>query len=301
MGLFRQYLDSRYPGTSWLTKNPDELGDAFYEFLGDAANGPAADAYAKENRAMYDLYRTEVDKNIVKTKSKLQGLANAPVAQQPIQRANHIRLLVDSIDDKADRIVMPGRHLLLAQQQAQRQAAEEAIFNGAWQPNIDNTIPVPAAVNCNTYNLKHFGSDSKAAQYLGRFKDYKLVKALEEKAKSALLLEACIFRFRENVGHDGTNRSESPMTNCIRVDSIGSGMEHSHPIPQSGVGSHDAYVKDSIIKCNNANDMEGLIDVAKYLTIIGARKGEFTFSNKEKDKLTGRKFNRHCTFWNPQS
>src|SRR5262249_6679259 len=147
----------------------------------------------------------------------------------------------------------------------------------------------------------HFGADKGAAQYLGRFKDYKLVKALEEKAKSALLLEACIFRFNEEVGHDGTKGTNSPMTKCIRVDSMNTPHDHSHPITDSGVDSNDEYVKNNIIKCHNENDREGLLDIAKYLTIIRATKGEYSFSISEKNKLTGKKFNVHCIFWNPKS
>jgi hypothetical protein len=224
------------------------------------------------------------------------------LAQQAIQKANHIRLLVGPIDDWGDKIVMPGRLLVAAKQEAAKLAEEENIFNGKWESDIDNTIPLPAAENCNLYKGKHFGVDKSAAQYLGRFKESpKLVKALEEKAKSALLLDACIFRFNETVGHDGTKGVNGPMTKCIRVDDAGEAKQHSHPIPESGVGSHDAYVKDNILKCHNENDRDNLLDIAKYLTIIGATKGEYAFSTSEKQKLTGKKFNLYCFFWNPKS
>jgi hypothetical protein len=301
MPLFKQYLDLKYPGNAWQTKDPDELFNAFYDFLGDPANEAAADAFAEKEKAIYEVYKKNVENEVKKAKAKLTGLARAPVPQQAIQKANHIRLLIVPIDDWGDKIIMPGRIYAAEKQRAQALAEEEKIFNGEWETDIDNTIPAPAAFPCNAYNNKHFGVDKSAAQYLGRFKDYKLVKALEEKARSALLMEACIFRFNEEVGHDGTKGSNSPMTKCIRVDNAGEAGQHSHPIPEEGVGSHDAYVKDNIIKSHNENDREDLLDIAKYLTIIGATKGEYKFSNNELNKLTGKKFNFFCKFWNSKT
>jgi hypothetical protein len=303
MGLFKQYLDRKYPAMGWQTKDPDELSNAFYDFLGDPANAAAADELAEKNRVIYDMYRKDVEKDVEKTKTKLGGLTKTPLNQQPTQKAHHIRLLVGNIDEKAERIVMQGKALLASKPPAKTE--EEKILDGEWEPDINNTIPAPAAVNCNPYKLKHFGADSSAAQYLGRFKDNpKLVKALEEKAKSALLLDAVIFRFNENVGHDGTKGPNSPMTKCIRVDSVGTDKEHSHPIPESNDSkdspAHDTYIKKNIIKCHNENDRESLIDIAKYLTIIGAKKGEYTFTLGEKNKLNGKKFSFYCYFWNPK-
>jgi hypothetical protein len=301
VGLFKQYLDLKYPAMAWQTKDPDDLLNGLYSFMDEAANEPAVTEFGNANKAIYDLYMKDVKSEVSKANGKFKGLANAPVGQQPIQKANHLRLLVNYIDDKADKIVLQGRLLLVAKAKAEKEAEEQKILDGTWVPDLDNTIPAPASVNCNSYKGKHFGADNKAAQYLGRFKDNpKLVKALEQKAKSALFLEACIFRFDEIVGHDGTKGPNSPTSKCIRVDSLDTGGEHSYPIPESGVGSHDAYVKDSIIKRHNTNNKDGLLDIARYLTIIGAAKGEYAFSNAEKAKLTGKKFNLYCCFWNPK-
>jgi hypothetical protein len=253
---------------------------------------------------VYKAYTTiEIPAAQQLAENKIKGLSKIPNQNTPVaikmcadQTAAHLRTFVGVLDDKAERIMLEGNKLA-------RDEERRKVFNGEWVPTLTTAIPAAASVDCNLYNGKHFGGDRSAAQYLGRFTNRKLVKALEEKAIQADFLSATLFRFNEQIGHDGTAGPNSPMTRCIRVDSVGSN-QHSHPIAETGEGftetSHDSYIKKDIIKCHNENDIDSLMDVAKYLRTIGAARGEYSLSQSERAKLSKAHPFLKCLYWNPE-
>ena len=173
---------------------------------------------------------------------------------------------------------------------------------GAWTPpkGDDNTQgdANPTKKLANPYKNKHFGADRKAAQHShGR----DVVWGLEERAiRLGLAVPgAQIFKFTFNIGTDGSAGAASPQTPYIRVDSIGSGAQHSHPFPALGQGlaNHRDYVIERIITYTNDEDRDGLTLVARYLRIIGAARNEYGLSANERKKL--KKLLPKCLYWNP--
>jgi hypothetical protein len=232
-----------------------------------------APAESKE-RAIYDDAVAKVSRF-----AKLAGKSYDKTDQTDDMKADWVRRMLKGCDSFATLIESHGTLYLKALE-------SERIFRGEWTPDGDTRVPEAHAEDCNTYNLKHFGVDRSAAWYLGRFeKNYKRVKALEEKAiESGLDVPgAYIFRFDEQLGWDGVNGARGTInTRCIRVDSVGS-KQHSHPIPEEGTNcvSHQKLVCSSIVEAVENKDLERLVTIAKYLTLIGAGAREYRMPGQD--------------------
>lgn len=181
---------------------------------------------------------------------------------------------------------------------------DEIVFNGDWVTTVTQTVDMTYRDTVlSNHGNKHFGVDKGANQYdIGANAEtqYKIVRGLEEKAVAHGVMTGpeAYFMFDRRVGYEGTKGTSGAACVCIRVDTPGLPSQHSHPIPTTGVGSHDAKVKDAIryLTVKGAEGLPHLVQVAKYLTIINARKPMFT--NLRNDKaLYGVYRPPTCAFW----
>lgn len=227
-----------------------------------------------KERALYE----KAVKEVGAARKTAEPRYNKP-RQTDESKKNLVRQLLNGYDERATLIQNHGMLYLKALE-------AERVFRGDWAPDGDNAVPEAHAMNCNTYNLKHFGADNKAARYLGQFdKNYKLVKALEEKAIASGLAVpgSYIFRFDEQLGWDGENGARGTVNSrCIRVDSVGT-TQHSHPLPEEGTGfvSHEKLVCTAIVEAVENKDLERFLEIAKYLTLIGAGQNEFRMPGQD--------------------
>jgi len=307
MGLFKQYLITTYgspptPG-SWLTLTPKKIEDELFEFLvGNHNKGYLA--MQEKFEIQFKSFNSNIITSTTKTDQKLSRIPiNLTLIQKTQQRRVHLEPHVDLLDDYAGKFIALGNQaIILMNEEAEAKRLKE-IFDGEWATNDNASGGDVVNGDCNKYNMKHFGGDNNAARYVlpntVNISIYKWVLGLETKAIRVGLdvPGAYIFKFKENVGKDGTSGVNSPMTKCIRVDSVGSGGQHSHPIPESGQlkTAHDNLVKTEIIKATNAEDLERLIELAQYLKVIGASKNEYQLSLNDRRELT--KALRSCFFW----
>jgi len=283
----------------WWQMDPEDLFARWEVYLDtdidDEASALAGAQSGSQEKTMYDHAVKQCEDEKRKVKAKLAGVANAPQGQQERQTQTHMRVFLESLDHYADLIEDRGRLYLVTLE-------TKRVFNGQWDAPEDEAVPAAAAEACNDYKNKHFGADSKAARYLGRFEDKKLVKALEEKAIAHGLDTpgSFIFRFDQNVGWDSENGSRDTVnTSCIRVDSVGS-KQHSHPFPETGM-TYVSHQKLVCIEIRNAvlkEDIERLVKIAKYLTTIGAREREFKLPSSLQLKKSDWDKVPPCFFWN---
>ncbi|NKE47303.1 hypothetical protein HB662_21175 [Roseomonas frigidaquae] len=186
-----------------------------------------------------------------------------------------------------------------------RISEEDAIaFDGASVPATDNTVDMNYRDTVlSNHGNKHFGVDRGANQYdIGASAEvrYRIVRGMEEKAAAhgVMLGSEAYFMFDRRVGYEGTKGNAGAACVCIRVDTPGLPTQHSHPIPTTGVGSHDAKLKDAIRQLTVKGEvgLPYLVQMAKYLTIIGARR--LMFTNLRADKaLYGVHRPPECVYW----
>jgi hypothetical protein len=186
-----------------------------------------------------------------------------------------------------------------------RISQEDAVaFEGNSIPAVDQTVDMAYrdTVRSNHGN-KHFGVDAGANQYdigTGAEVRYRIVRGMEEKAAAhgVMVGSEAYFMFDRRVGYEGTKGTAGAACVCIRVDTPGLPSQHSHPIPTTGVGSHDAKVRDAIryMTVKGEEGLPYLVQIAKYLTIIGAR--HLMFTNLRSDRaLYGVYRPPACVYW----
>ena len=59
--------------------------------------------------------------------------------------------------------------------------------------------------------------------------------------------------------------------------------QHSHPLPEEGTGfvSHEKLVCTAIVEAVENMDLERFLEIAKYLTLIGAAPNEFRMPGQD--------------------
>lgn len=302
MGAFRLSILTDHDW--WNSYDPTSLDNQFAIYLNTTIDAPhealqGAPSDSKERAVLKAALKTVDDEKEAATR-KLAGVARANLqpAVAEKQRKAHMTTLLDWMDHYADLIENHGRLYL-------KRLQVEEILRGDWTPAVTNVVPARSATPCNDYKGKHFGADSKAARYLGTMHDFYIVKALEEKAISDGLdvPGSFIFRYNALLGWDGQSGEKGiPNTQCIRVDSVGAG-QHSHPFPETGMEfvSHQKLVCSALVDALEKSDFERMVEIAKYLTIIGARKGEFIPPKGFNERIRkAREQNRElpaCKFW----
>jgi hypothetical protein len=292
MGAFANQV-ALIPG--WWAVNTVE--NAFYQYIGDAIddegsalrNSPAT----SKERGFYEYVfgkdsvkdkKTAIELGVVacliaKARTDLDQVDThvLTVLQRDRQIRAKMQILLDDLDHYADQIKNIGALKIKA-------TMSELVFRGDWTTTDTNAIPPAATVMCNPYKLKHFGSDSKAACYIGH--NQYAVKAMEEKAKDLGISIAggAMFRFNANLGWDGEGGTRTTAnTTSIRVDSIGTD-QHSHPLAEEGSThpSFRSYVVLEIIAAARTRDAERLLEIAKFITLCGGTAKEFAPPGKLK-------------------
>jgi hypothetical protein len=188
----------------------------------------------------------------------------------------------------------------------QKRSFVTSVLNGTW-PHANagaatNGLPPAAGTEANLYKGKHFdlNKDKDSGKYidLTRFQ----VKSMEDLAiaEGLSVPGAAIFFFNVIVGSDGSTFGDfTPNTHAIRVDSIGTTGQHSHPIPEDRCGkvNHRSLVSDAIITAHNNEDLFSLLKVAIYLNRIGAAHNSFSLNKDEKKRINKAKTERACVYW----
>lgn len=195
------------------------------------------------------------------------------------------------VDDKENLVHLQKKSFILA------------AFGGTWTSGESNVGGDATTRVANLYGGKHF--DRKKQKDAAKFNEDLTqgdVAGLEDKAVRIGLEVpgARIFRFSANIGTDGTvYDGTTNLSQCLRVDSIGTTGMHSHPIPENRCAAvnHKKLVCERIIHYANNGDLAGLLKVAQYLTIIGAGRGEFVLNRDESRKLNDDADLRGCVFW----
>ena len=268
-----KFADSITNEADW-EKNwaPNDLADQWFVYVnGTISAASEALLNAPDPSKERSIYEDSARK-VTSARGSAETLYNKPQQKDRVKAAVMTQLL-QGYDHLADLIENHGMLYLRALECAR-------VFRGDWAAPTDNAVPPAHAENCNPYKLKHFGVDKKAAWYLGPFEDkYKLVKAIEEKAISAGLEVpgSFIFRFNAPLGWDGENGARGTInTNCIRVDSVGA-LQHSHPMPEEGNDcvSHRRLICTAIVDAVEQTDLDRLVTIAKYLTLVGAGLREY--------------------------
>jgi hypothetical protein len=183
----------------------------------------------------------------------------------------------------------------------QKRSFVTSVLNGSWTAPATNAFPAPATTEANLYGGKHF--DLKKEKNAGKYNiDRYQVKSLEQHAIDYGLDTpgAYIFMFNTNVGSDGSIFNDfTPNTKAIRVDSVGTPGQHSHPIPEDRCGAvnHKSLVCAEIIKARNNSDLYRYLKIATYLKTIGATKEEFSLNRDEKRIVSPTADQRACFFW----
>lgn len=296
-----KFADSITGETDWERNwTPKDLEDQWFVYV----NGTIAEASEallgapnpSKERAVYE----DSAKKVTSGRTAAELHYDKPQQTDKMKTAVVTQLLA-GYDRFADLIENHGRLYLRALECAR-------VFRGDWAPTDDTTVPPAHAENCNAYKLKHFGVDKKAAWYLGPFEDnYKMVKAIEEKAIASGLdvPGSFIFRFNAPLGWDGENGARGTInTHCIRVDSVGA-MQHSHPMPEEGNDcvSHKRLICTAIVDAVEQTDLDRLVSIAKYLTLIGAGLREYRMPSqtlRQRLKTALEKPNTtlpECKFW----
>jgi hypothetical protein len=180
---------------------------------------------------------------------------------------------------------------------------DTVILDGNWANplGLNNTVDMNFQGNLTyAHQDKHFGAQLNEAQYtIGTVQTRKrIVAGMEEKAIAEGLQFAgeSFFWFSVVVGTDGQRPQQQ--THSIRVDTPGIPTQHSHPVPenQAGMVSHDGKVKTAIREATVARDLSKILDVAKYLTVIGAANNQY--SNLRADAhLYGHLRPPPCVYW----
>ncbi|CAE6721605.1 hypothetical protein [Paraburkholderia haematera] len=181
---------------------------------------------------------------------------------------------------------------------------DQVVFDGNWTPpgGRDNTVDMTFGGDLIFSHLdKHFGAQPAEAQYtIGANPTVRkrIVAGMEQKSINEGLNfpGESFFRFNVVVGTDG-QRPQLKSTS-IRVDTPGGPSQHSHPIPedQPGMVSHDGKVKSAIRTFTTARNLSELVDIARYLTVIGAANNHF--SNLRADAhLYGHLRPPACVYW----
>jgi hypothetical protein len=176
------------------------------------------------------------------------------------------------------------------------------IFAGNWAvPNgvdraVDMNYPTGLIFD---HDNKHFGADLKASQYtIGNTSNRKkIVRGMEEKAieHGYNTDTEAYFNFSVNVGVSNGFKNPDQL-HCIRVDSPGASSQHSHPIPETGVNSHDEKIKTAIRYHTTKKKLSGLVQLAKYLTLLRTPRDAYHNLRVDKD-LYGDKRPPICKFW----
>ena len=316
MGAFKDYVTNK-ESDWWHGGDVDYVMTEFYTFLTEkiADQRETLRSAKKESKERYIyeyLFGKEETQKLLKSKlgeidllehntkamiEKIKG-HNLAANLEEIQIKSKMTELLDLLDHFAGQIESIGSLRI-------KRTMMEKVFGGVWEPTADSRIPPKAKEPCNAYNLKHFGVDKKAACYLGEMKDLRLVKAMEEKAKKDGLQVpgGVIFRFDVQIGWDSESGDRStPNTCAIRVDSIGTN-QHSHPLAETGTKhpSFQMYVVKEIIGAARTKDQDELIEIARFLTVIGATSKEFAPPGKLKQawreaQEKGMKL-PDCKFW----
>ena len=157
----------------------------------------------------------------------------------------------------------------------------------------------------NIYGGKHFDTAKQkdAAKYdVGGGIDQRQVKSMEDYAIEWGLAVpgASIFLFDTLVGSDGETYNDfTPNTRAIRVDSIGTTGQHSHPIPEERCGhvNHKSLVCAEIIRAAENKDLHRFLEIAAYLTRIDADEDEYELNRPETRRLAATAELRESKFW----
>lgn len=183
-------------------------------------------------------------------------------------------------------------------------AEDQIAFSGDSIPGTTMAVDMLYAQTVlSDHNNKHFGADRKANQYdIGTDTTRKrIVRGMEEKAASfgAKTGSESYFMFNTRVGYEGTEGAHpGAACECIRVDTPGTNSQHSHPIPTDGPGGHDAKIKD-VIRYLTVQKEEGLpylVQLAKYLRIIGTQNGKYKNLRQQKALYNGTR-PPNCVYW----
>jgi hypothetical protein len=181
---------------------------------------------------------------------------------------------------------------------------DQVALSGNWNPpqGRDNTVNMAFQGNLiYSHADKHFGAQTDEAQFTigaNQAARKRIVAGMEQKAIAEGLDVGgeVFFRFNVVVGTDGQTPQQQSAS--IRVDTPGGPSQHSHPIPenQAGMVSHDGKVKSAIRMFTTDRDLGKLVDLAKYLRIIGAANGQYT--NLRADAhLYGHLRPPPCVYW----
>jgi hypothetical protein len=172
-------------------------------------------------------------------------------------------------------------------------------LNGDWDPgDLTNDVDMACVLPLKySHDDKHFNANLKSeAQYtIGSLQRRKnIVAGMEEMAvEHGFGSGERFFKFSTVVGKDPLNN-----TNCIRVDTPGGPSQHSHPIPETGIGevTHDSKIVKFICYHTRERQLDGLVEIAKYLTLIKEKKKAYP-NLKKFEHLCGGARPPPCAYW----
>jgi hypothetical protein len=309
MGAFKTRIMQT---ADWWGRTPQAIQDEFFSYLASSHEQEfgAFSTTRDKNDAAFAQYLfgegTRKKPGFIAQTTREVGLVvdrieqNAPPAHQDRQRMVKMTEYLDFLDRYADMIVSRGNLVLKREMIA-------SVFAGLWTPPVGNAVPPPSAGQANLYDGKHFGTNTGVGSYIP-FTDSRFqVKSMEDKAVE-YGLEAgggAIFRFDRQIGYDGVSKAFGLNTKAIRVDSIGS-LQHSHPFPETnfGIASFEKYVIEELVLAAIDKNLDRIVEIGKFLTVIGARPNEFTPKKQHIAKVAGPRGKSSadvalpdCVFW----
>ena len=281
MGDFKNDIISK---ATWWQDEPEDVELAFFTFLsvryadeygaftttGDTNDAAFAKYLFGEGTKKKPGFIVETTSETKRVVDKIE--VHAPAAHKDQQRIRKMTAYLDFLDRYADMVVSRGNLVI-------RREMIQSVFAGTWRPEVDNSVPAPASQQANLYGGKHFGTNAGVGSYAPFTESLFQVKSIEDKAvvHGLVVPGASIFRFENEIGYDGIAASCELNTRAIRVDSIGSGGQHSHPFPENnfGIASFEKYVIEAIVLAAMDDDIDRLVEIGKFLTVIGAVEREF--------------------------
>ena len=243
------------------------------------------------------------------TRCNEQGGGNIPIGAKKIGNTGWLLYWKDSGITK--HLLMVGKYAMQAGTMGLQDwfvwtftPTETQALAGNWNPpgGLNNHVDMQNNGNLiYSHNDKHFGAQPAEAQYtIGNNVAQRkhIVAGMEAKAINHGMVFAgeAFFRFNVVVGTDGTAQQNTTMS--IRVDTPGRPAQHSHPIPESAAGmvSHDTKVKSAIRTHTVNRDLDALVGLAKYLTLIGTNAN--TYTNLRADAAQyGANRPPDCVYW----